>query len=66
MRHPSGLKDFVSDETGAVTVDFVVLTAALCTLGFLAAIMVFNGAQHTIDATSDALSSAELAPIGPL
>lgn len=57
---------FLNDESGAVTTDFVVLTAAICTLGVIVATMAFRGAQHTIDATSDSLSSAELAPIGPL
>jgi len=27
--------DFLNDENGAITVDFVVLTAAICTLGFV-------------------------------
>jgi len=57
---------FLNDDSGAVTTDFVVLTAAICTLGFIVATEVFRGAQNAIDATSDALSSAELAPIGPL
>ena len=27
--------DFINDEDGAITVDFVVLTAAICTLGLI-------------------------------
>jgi len=60
------LASFQADETGAVTTDFVVMTAAICTLGVLVGTMVYRGVQHTIDESSDALSTAELTPIGPL
>ncbi|WP_071797614.1 hypothetical protein [Natronohydrobacter thiooxidans] len=60
------LKDFGEDQSGAVTVDFVVLTAAICTLGAAIVLTVITGAQHVGDSTSESLSSAELAPIGPL
>ena len=33
---------FLSDEDGAITVDFVVLTAAICTLG-LVVVLAFSG-----------------------
>lgn len=60
------VKNFLSCEQGAITVDFVVLTASICTLGAIVAFMVFSGAKVTMEATSDALSTATLAPIGPL
>ena len=36
------LSSFLTDESGAVTVDFVVLTAAICTLG-LVVVLAFSG-----------------------
>jgi len=38
------MKNFFNDESGAVTVDFVVLTAAICLLGFVVGSTVANGA----------------------
>ena len=60
------LKRFWKDQTGAVTVDFVILTAAICTLGAAIVLTILIGLQHVSTVTSDSLSSAELAPIGPL
>lgn len=62
----SKLKRFGADQSGAVTVDFVVLTAAICTLGAAIAITVITGARHVSDSTSESLSSAELPLIGPM
>lgn len=36
------LSDLLQDEDGAITVDFVVLTAAICTLG-LVVVLTFTG-----------------------
>lgn len=36
--------DFLSDDDGAITVDFVVLTAAICTLGLLVLLIFTPGA----------------------
>lgn len=38
------LSKFRKDESGAVTVDFVVLTAAICTLGLLVVVAISGGA----------------------
>ncbi|MCC5955861.1 MAG: hypothetical protein JJU07_07155 [Natronohydrobacter sp.] len=60
------LRKFGADQSGAVTVDFVVLTAAICTLGATIAITVIAGTRHVGDTTSESLSSAELPLIGPM
>ena len=44
------LSSFLTDESGAVTVDFVVLTAAICTLG-LVVVLAFSGS--TTDLAND-------------
>ncbi len=36
-------KKFVGDESGAITVDFVVLTAALATFGLVIVVFITNG-----------------------
>lgn len=36
------LSNFLHDEDGAITVDFVVLTAAICTLGLII-VLAFSG-----------------------
>ena len=66
METPQEIHDFLADDSGAVTTDFVVLTAAICTLGAAIVLTVITGAQVTSDATRDSLSSAELPEIGPL
>lgn len=66
MNMLSTLKRFWKDQTGAVTVDFVVLTAAICTLGAAIVLTVLIGLQHVSTVTSDSLSSAELVEVGPL
>jgi Flp pilus assembly pilin Flp len=38
----SYLKTFLQDDEGAITVDFVVLTAAICTLGLIV-VLLFSG-----------------------
>ncbi|GFE65411.1 hypothetical protein [Litoreibacter roseus] len=46
------LRDFAFSENGAVTVDWVVLTAGMAFMGFVAAASVWDGAAHigsTID-----------------
>ncbi|WP_296423593.1 hypothetical protein [Yoonia sp.] len=43
------LLNFHKDESGAVTVDFVILTAALVLLGFLIMALVGGAAQNNAD-----------------
>ena len=38
------LLEFIKDEDGAITVDFVVLTAAIVTLGLAVGVAISNGA----------------------
>jgi Flp pilus assembly pilin Flp len=45
MKMISALKNFTSDETGAVTVDWVVLTAAIVGLGMVVMTTVGGGVQ---------------------
>ncbi len=37
---------FIKDEDGAITVDFVVLTAAICTLGLVVVLLFSDGATN--------------------
>lgn len=39
--------DFLSDEDGAITVDFVVLTAAICLMGFTV-VTAFSGSAEEL------------------
>jgi len=50
------MKNFFNDENGAVTVDFVVLTAAILLVGFVAGTSIANGAiglGNEVKATMD-------------
>lgn len=49
---------FATSESGAVSVDFVVLTAGLCTLGLVAALVVTGGIQDLSNDISVAISEA--------
>ena len=57
------IKNFRNDEDGAVTVDFVVLTAAIVVLGLAVGTAVSNGAQNLGNEIAGALgdSTVELA-----
>ena len=44
------LSRFLRDDAGAVTVDFVVIVAAICTLGLVIVVIISNGA---IDLAND-------------
>ncbi len=54
------IKNFRKDEDGAVTVDWVVLTAAVIGLGTVAYQQIANGAQGMATDVNTALSSATL------
>ena len=53
------MKNFINDENGAVTVDFVVLTAAIVLLGFVVGSTVAAGALglgNEVKATMDSMA----------
>jgi len=51
------IKNFRADEDGAVTVDWVVLTAAVCGLAVAAYSSIETGATNLTDATSTFLAT---------
>ena len=53
-------KTFLSDEDGAVTVDWVVLTAAVVGIGFVAVFTLMTANQGLGNSISSAMSSATL------
>ncbi|GAB4263968.1 MAG: hypothetical protein Kow0013_10810 [Pararhodobacter sp.] len=60
------LKTFIADETGAVTVDWVVLTAAIVGLGLAVITSVRSGVGSLGSSISSSLSSASVATLGTL
>jgi hypothetical protein len=62
----NSLKEFLSAEAGAVTVDFVVLTAALVGLGVAAAASVRNGAADLGQDVQATLAASQVVPLGCL
>ena len=52
------VRHFASDSDGAVTVDWVVLTAAVLTLGAIVGASVSTGAETMASNTGNALSAA--------
>ncbi len=54
------LKNFRKDEDGAVTVDWVVLTAAIVGLGFLVITLVVPGMQTLAERISEEVSITEI------
>ncbi len=57
--HATFLKTFTSDESGAVTVDWVVLTAALVGLGLAVMSVVSGGIEELSDDISNALEATD-------
>lgn len=54
--------DFHKDETGAVTVDWVVLTAAVIGMGMLVLIPVAFSTNSTVNSVSDYISQIQTGP----
>lgn len=50
---------FISDDDGAVTVDWVVLTAAVVSLAIFAVFEIANGSQNMGDAVGDYLTETD-------
>lgn len=61
MRHQ--FKAFHDDESGAVTVDWVVLTGGLLIFGILVTSSVISGANHTATGAGARLSAAAVPTI---
>ena len=56
------MKNFFNDENGAVTVDFVALTAAILLVGFVAGTAISNGAiglGNEVKATMDSMEPGQ-------
>ena len=56
------MKNFIEDENGAVTVDFVALTAAILLVGFVAGTAISNGAiglGNEVKATMDSMEPGQ-------
>jgi hypothetical protein len=58
--------DFYNDEAGAVTVDWVVLTAAIVGLGLAVVASVRTGAISVASQIQSSLSSASIGPLGTM
>ena len=66
MTLTSRIKTFASDDSGAVTVDWVVLTAAIVGLGLAVVTSVRSGVSSLGTNISNSLSSASVATLGTL
>ncbi len=62
----ANIKTFAADESGAVTVDWVVLTAAIVGLGIAVIASVRTGTQEVGDMIQASLTSATIANLGDL
>ena len=51
------LKSFLTDDSGAITVDWVVLTAALCGLAIAVTALISAGARTPTNALNSTLST---------
>lgn len=56
------IKNFRNDEDGAVTVDFVVLTAAIVLLGLAVGTAISTGARGLANDIQNALDNQEVEP----
>ena len=66
MKLVSLIKTFAADESGAVTVDWVVLTAAIVGLGLAVVTSVRSGVSSLATDISTSLTSASVATLGTL
>ena len=60
MTHADTLRHFLKDETGAVTVDWVVLTAAIVALAAAAAYVAMPGASELAGNISETTGSLQV------
>mgnify|MGYP001014282870 CR=1 FL=1 len=66
MNFLNTVKAFVANESGAVTVDWVVLTAAIVGLGLAVVTSVRSGVSSLGTSISSSLSGASVASLGTL
>ena len=66
MTFANKFKAFVANESGAVTVDWVVLTAAIVGLGLAVITSVRSGVSSLAGDISSSLTSASVATLGTL
>lgn len=66
MKLFANIKSFAADESGAVTVDWVVLTAAIVGLGIAVVASVRTGTSDLAVEIRDSLQGASVATIGTL
>lgn len=66
MKLFANIKNFAADESGAVTVDWVVLTAAIVGLGIAVIASVSDGVGELAEAISGSLSDATVVDLGEL
>lgn len=57
---------FLADESGAVTVDWVVLTAAIIGMGLVALNQLFTGTGDLASTTSEMIGGIEIVEQGPV
>ncbi|WFE73829.1 Flp family type IVb pilin [Roseinatronobacter sp. S2] len=60
MKLFANIKNFAADESGAVTVDWVVLTAAIVGLGIAVIASVSGGVNNLAERISTAVSTTEI------
>ncbi len=60
----ANIKNFAADESGAVTVDWVVLTAAIVGLGIAVVASVRTGSESVAGNIQSSLSNATIACLG--
>lgn len=66
MKLFANIKTFAADESGAVTVDWVVLTAAIVGLGIAVIASVRTGTTNLATDIQNSLTSASVATLGTL
>lgn len=66
MKLFANIKTFAADESGAVTVDWVVLTAAIVGLGIAVIASVRTGTNDVATQIQTSLSSASITDLGDL
>lgn len=53
------LREFIKDEDGAITVDFVVLTAAIVTLGLVVGAVISRGSEGLANDISNTMENMD-------
>ncbi|MCX7301982.1 MAG: hypothetical protein NTX73_16685 [Rhodobacterales bacterium] len=56
------LKNFLGEETGAVTIDWVILTAAMASFGISVATIITTVSRDSADGVGERLANVEVNP----